>query len=146
MNDFNVFDDFRVCAWVSDGIVLAARHTKAVVKRAGAKAIVAIAVLATPMSFAATNVTIQETQILLAVAHGDEVSMNTVPKIDQGVSLDVARLSADIDRRFDNRHNVTESDVAPETLALAKQALERINASGMVFSQEWADRIANTRA
>lgn len=153
MDDFRVFDSFRVCAWMSKGILNAveqsAQSIRSMAKRTGATALVSIAAVSATISLSPAAHASNMMQTVVHVIPADQSAFTVGANhslAPQPPGYDLAAMSVEIEKHFQNRHSVDSATVAPQLFARAELALERIKASGMVFSADWAERVAHGKA
>ncbi|VXC71092.1 hypothetical protein [Massilia sp. 9I] len=149
MNNFHAFDDFRVSAWLSEGLINAANDVVQVVKstaaRAGAMAVFAVSAAAATVSVGPSSTADKHVAFVHSIPADVSVqhsSRTILPAMDS----DLVRLRAEINDSIRNRHLTQEGQFDASTIAKADQALERINANLPSFSSEWLEQISSGKA
>ncbi|MFJ1472329.1 hypothetical protein [Massilia orientalis] len=149
MNNFGVFDDFRVCAWISEGLINAANDVVKVVKstaaRAGAVAAFAVASTAATVSFA-PEAKADNHLAFVHVVPTEQTALQGTRAVLPTMDGELTQLKTEIADSLRNRHNISEASFDASTIEKAQLALERINLNMPVFSQEWMDQITSGKA
>lgn len=137
MNGFKDFDDFRISAWMNDGLIIrleqAAKHVankmKKVVVVAGAAAAVSLSFTA-PAPAAPTHVpSVGQTSIQFSFEAADPLG------------AELASMSQAIEAQLDDLFDFSDSTVDETTLALASEAIYAVASRGSNFPAGWASQV-----
>jgi hypothetical protein len=129
MNGFHDFDDFRVIAWMNDGLIIRLEQTAKVVNKALKKAAV-VGALAVATVF---TTTVPATAATLPAVESSSVQFSfEMPDV---VDRDIARMAKQIDEHLASLMDFSFSAVDPTTLALATEAVSAVAARSEAISR-----------
>lgn len=147
MHDFRDFDDYRVTAWVSDGlmvrIVEIADSVVSSVKKTSSYAIAATVLSAIATFSMPANVVAAAAPVASLTSPSASVSTNpslsaAVPGDIDTVDSDVLRMSLEIDKQLELLLNFSAITLDGDTLSLANEAVVALNARDGEYVQNWA--------
>lgn len=129
MNGFHDFDDFRVIAWMNDGLIIRLEQTAKVVKNA-LKKVAVVGALAVATVF---TTTVPAAAATLPAVESSSVQFSfEMPDV---VDRDIARMAKQIDAHLASLFDFSFSAVDPTTLALASEAVSAVAARSQAISR-----------
>lgn len=138
MNELFGFDDYRVVAWMSNGLMTRVENlTRSVntrIKSAGSVALMAVSLAATPV------ISVAHTSVL--PGHVPSVRPGPVEVHEASMQAVVDRLGKQIDHRIENFEHAFSVEVDADLLALAELAVSSNNDSAQLPKQVWVERLS----